>query len=183
MKKYLSLAVLAVVIIIIAYIWTHRYGVGLKPSPTPTPTTSESARTMYALNLTYEVDGELVSLVDGKATTPAGRGETITENFGAPVYGDMGLGKDSALMFLAQETPGTGVFFYVVATYPDVTGGYLGTNAVFIGDRIAPQNIRVINGVAEVNYADRKKGEPMSAEPSVGVTKYLVLKDGKLQEK
>jgi hypothetical protein len=36
------------------------------------------------------------------------------------------------------------------------------------------------NEVLIVNYADRAPGEPMTAQPSVGVSKYLILKNGAL---
>ena len=60
--------------------------------------------------------------------------------------------------------------------------GYSGTNAVLLGDRIAPQTTRIVDGLIEVNYADRAPGEPMTARPSVGVTKRLRVTDGRLVE-
>jgi hypothetical protein len=45
-----------------------------------------------------------------------------------------------------------------------------------LGDRIAPQNISINNGLIVVNYAERKSGEPMSAQPSIGVTKTFRVK-------
>jgi hypothetical protein len=50
---------------------------------------------------------------------------------------------------------------------------YQGTNAVLLGDRIAPQASGFQNGQIIVNYAQRKLGESMTAQPSVGASKYF----------
>jgi hypothetical protein len=45
-----------------------------------------------------------------------------------------------------------------------------------VGDRIAPQSTEVKEDLKEIhiNYTERRKSDPMSAEPSVGST--LILK-------
>lgn len=136
------------------------------------------------LNLTCSIDNENVTLVNGssKESIPGSVGSLETHAFGSPVYGDLnGDSQQDAIFFLYQETPGTGVFFYAVAAVNN-NGSYVGTNAVFLGDRIAPQNINITNGVAAVNYAVRKDSDPMTESPSVGVTKYLKVKGGELVE-
>lgn len=138
------------------------------------------------LDGTYYFDDQKTVLVHGKAEqaiAPGSASTLETAIFGEPVIGDMdGDGQKDAVFFVSQETGGTGIFFYVVAAL-NRGGTYLPTNAVFLGDRIAPQNIRVVNGVAEVNYAVRKDSDPMTADPSIGVTKYLQMKSGALVEK
>jgi len=59
---------------------------------------------------------------------------------------------------------------------------YKGTNAILLGDRIAPQTTEIKNGQVIVNYADRAAGEPMTARPSVGVSKYLKVEGTTLVE-
>lgn len=54
--------------------------------------------------------------------------------------------------------------------------------AVFPGDRIAPQNPRISNGVIIADYADRQEGEPMTTSPSVGKSAYLTIRKGVLEE-
>jgi hypothetical protein len=77
------------------------------------------------------------------------------------------------------NTGGTGTFFYVVAALNTVNG-YVGSQGLLLGDRIAPQttemsqNPRHVN-VIVVNYADRKPGEPMVTEPSVGKSIWIKL--------
>jgi hypothetical protein len=80
------------------------------------------------------------------------------------------------LVFLiTQSTGGTGTFYYAAVAYRTPTG-YKLTNTFFVGDRIAPQSTEIKEDSKEIhiNFAERKKGEPMTAEPSVGVT--LLLK-------
>jgi heat shock protein HslJ len=77
-------------------------------------------------------------------------------------------------MYLTQNSGGSGTFFYVVVAV-NVDGTYTGTNAMFLGDRIAPQNINIIKGNAVANFAQRKMGEPFTAAPSVGKSVYIHL--------
>jgi hypothetical protein len=126
------------------------------------------------LNATYTIDGTPVTLVNGKAST--------TQIFGEPVYGDIsGDGTNDAAVFLVQTGGGSGTFYYAAAAL-DAGHGAVGTNAVLLGDRIAPNTIQIANGIMIVNYADRKASEPMSAAPSVGVSKYLVESNGTLYD-
>ena len=61
-----------------------------------------------------------------------------------------------------------------------MNGGFRGTNAVLLGDRIAPQTIEIRDGVVIANYTDRRPEESMAVPPSVGMSKYLVVKAGEL---
>jgi hypothetical protein len=137
------------------------------------------------LNATYFIDDEQVTLVNGVAeesVVPGSAAKLETHVFGAPVYGDLnGDGQQDAILFLYQETPGTGVFFYVAAMTSQ-NGSAKTTNTIFLGDRVAPQNIAIANGVAAVNYIVRRDAAPMTEAPSVGVTKYVKVKGGELVE-
>lgn len=138
---------------------------GNKPSSTFDPS-----------NATYTIDGQAVTLVNGKAEAPAAPGsaeQVTTAIFGQPVQGDLnGDGTADSALMLVQDSGGSGTFYYAAAAI-NATSGAQGTNAVLLGDRIAPQNLQIQNAEVLVNYADRKPGEPMSATPSVGITKYL----------
>jgi hypothetical protein len=134
------------------------------------------------------IDGREVTLVNGTAETEAAPGsatKVTTKYFGNAVEVDLnsdGL-MDSGFL-LTQDGGGSGTFFYVAAALQQ-SGGYQGTNAIFIGDRIAPQSTNVDpNSPAQfiVNYADRKPDEPMSAQPSVAVSKTFKLDGGSLVE-
>jgi len=135
------------------------------------------------LHASYVVEGQDVRLVAGRGEVKAAPGSAMkirTSVFGKPVYGDLnGDGVDDAALLLVQQAGGTGTFYYVAAAL-NVNGAYRGTNAVLLGDRVAPQNVAIRNGLVVANYADRRPEEPMSAAPSVGKSKYLILKDGAL---
>lgn len=139
-------------------------------------------------NATYLVERQPVTLVNGIAkqdVAPGSASKKITKYFGNAVDIDLNMDglMDSAFL-LTQESGGSGTFFYVAAAVKQ-QGGFLGTNAIFLGDRIAPQSTNVdSNNPAQfvVNYADRKAGEPMAAQPTVGVSRTFKLEDGTLVE-
>lgn len=98
-------------------------------------------------------------------------------------YGDLNDDtKTDASVFLAESGGGSGVFIYVAA-YVSGPINYKGSSAIFLGDRIAPQNISISNGMITVRYLDRKEDEPYAAEPTVSVTKTFVYKNGELEER
>ena len=47
----------------------------------------------------------------------------------------------------------------------------------------SPQNIEIRDGVIIAKYADRKVDEPMTTPPSIGLSKYFVLKENMLTER
>lgn len=136
-------------------------------------------------NLTFEVEGIMVSLVNGISEVEAAPGSAIkivTKYFGNEAFGDLnGDGKEDVAFLITQDGGGSGTFYYIVAALKTETG-YQGTNAIFLGDRIAPQTTQIENGLIVVNYADRKPDEPITAQPSVGVSKRIKVLDGKLVE-
>jgi len=136
-------------------------------------------------NATYMVDGRQVSLKDGRCETEAAPGSAsriATVVFGEPVAGDLdGDGDEDAALFLMHSSGGSGTFYYVAVSIND-GGGFRGTNAVLLGDRISPRQIGIRDGVVVVDYADRRPDEPMAAHPSVGKSKYLILQNGRLTE-
>lgn len=137
-------------------------------------------------NISYEIDGQNIKLSNGKAETDAEAGaisKISTEvYFGNEAKADLnGDGKDDIAFLLFQDGGGTGVFYYVAVALSsgDV---FKGTNAVLLGDRIAPQSTEIKNGQIIVNYADRKGDEPFTAQPSVGISKHLKVVGQKLVE-
>jgi hypothetical protein len=139
-------------------------------------------------NTTYLLDGQAITLVNGVAEVEAAPGSAskqVIRCFGNAV--DIDLNGDGAMdqaFLLVQDSGGSGTFYFVVAAL-NTPDGYVGTNAIFIGDRIAPQNTVVDpNNLTQfiVNYADRKADEPMSAQPSQGVSKWFKLEGDVLVE-
>lgn len=135
------------------------------------------------LNATYTIEWQEISLLNGRSEVEAAPGSAtkiITAVFGTVVLGDLdGDGDEDAALILVHAPGGSGTFYYVAAAL-NTNGTYRGTNAVLLGDRIAPQYVTVRNGVIVTNYADRRFEEPMSTPPSVGKSRYLTLDENKL---
>ncbi len=133
----------------------------------------------------YTVEGQSVQLVNGVAETEAAPGsasKVTTRVFGNEAEGDLnGDGVSDIAFLLTQNSGGSGTFYYIVVGLKTDTG-YQGTNAIVLGDRIAPQTTEIHDGEIVVNYADRKAGEPMTTMPSVGVSKYFKITNGQLVE-
>jgi len=148
----------------------------------------ESATPAPALdhkNIAYTVGSETITLKDGVSEAPAAPGSAekiITRYFGNEAKGDLnGDGTEDVAFILTQEPGGSGTFYYVAAAlkFPE---GYKGTNAVELGDRIAPQTTEVRDGVLIANYADRRSDEPLTAAPTQGRSMYLAVLNGVLKE-
>jgi hypothetical protein len=134
----------------------------------------------------YTIDNSPVALQNGYLSVPVAADQPdtriVTRYFGNEAEGDLNDdGVPDVGAIITQEPGGSGTFFYAVAAIK-TPNGYRGTNAVLLGDRIAPQTLSIENGLLTVNYADRKPDEPMVAKPSVAVSKRLVVHDGKLIE-
>jgi len=142
----------------------------------PANNQTSTPSTFNPLDAAYLIDNQAVVLKDGKTA------DSAVTVFGNPVLGDLnGDGRDDAALMLLQNSEGSGSFFYIaVALNTEV--GVQGTNAIFLGDRIAPQNIEIKEGQIIANYADRQAGEPMTTAPSIGVSAYFSIKDGVLQK-
>lgn len=92
----------------------------------------------------------------------------IVKVFSDPVYGDLdGDGDDDAVLMLYEQAGGSGTFYYVAVAINE-DGVYRGTDTLFIGDRIAPQTLRIQDGRPIVTYADRGPKDPFSVQPSIG---------------
>ena len=153
-----------------------------KPTITP-ETTSQITQPAANIakdpqNATYIIEGRDVTLIDG--TSQDGN----TTIFDTPAVGDLnGDGVKDAGVILIVSGSGSGTFYYAATALNNTTDYiYEGTNALLLGDRIAPQTKSINNEVYTVNYADRAEGEPMSTQPSVGVSKYFKVNGSTLIE-
>ncbi len=136
-------------------------------------------------NASYIIEGQEIRLINGKAETEAAPGSVskiTTEYFGNEAIGDLnGDGQPDVAFIITQDGGGTGTFAYIVVALK-AQDGYRGTNAVILGDRIAPQTTEIRGGLLIVNYATRRSDEPMVAEPSIGKTLRLKVSGERLVE-
>ncbi len=124
------------------------------------------------LDATYTVAGEKITLKDGVSeieVAPGSSSKIVTRYFGNDTIVDLNAdGRNDSVFMLTQETGGSGTFFYVAAAL-NTKDGYVGSHALLVGDRIAPQTMeKGIDGSVTVNYVDRKSGESFAIPPSVG---------------
>ncbi|MBM4410520.1 MAG: hypothetical protein FJ037_04215 [Chloroflexi bacterium] len=156
------------------------------PTSTATPTATAAAvsPTGYK-DATYEIAGKPVTLKNGLSEVEAAPGSAskiTTRYFGNEAQVDLnGDGLVDVAFLLTQSTGGSGTFYYSVVALR-TADGWKGTNAILLGDRIAPQTTNIKDGKVIVNYADRNPGEPMTTRPSLGVSRYLSVVDGRLTE-
>lgn len=134
-------------------------------------------------NATYTINGEKVTLSNGITSTPAVPGSAskiTTTYFGNEVTHDFDKdGRPDTAFLLTQETGGSGIFYYLVVAL-NTTRGYVGSDALLLGDRIAPQSTQMSQNkstpdVIVVNYASRKPGEAFTVKPSVGKSMWVKL--------
>lgn len=136
-------------------------------------------------NMTYRFSDTPVTLVNGYAESAAVQGtysKTKTRYFGNRIKKDInGDGREDQVFLLTQERGGSGVFYYVAAILNTIDG-YVGSNAMLIGDRISPQTTE--SGPERqiiVNYVDRNPGEPFTTPPSLGKSLHLIFDDKTMQ--
>lgn len=120
-------------------------------------------------------------IVDFKKATYLINGKPATVGyFGNEVRHDLdGDGRED-VAFIATVSPGGGSIFYYVVAALNKPEGYIGSDDVLLGDRIAPQTTTMDEragrvNVIVVNYADRKPGDSMTTPPSVGKSIWLKL--------
>ena len=144
-------------------------------------------------NATYRIEGRPITLANGLSEIEAATGSSkiITRYFGNEVTHDLNDdGREDIVFLLTQETGGSGIFFYVVAAL-NTTNGYIGSEAFFLGDRIAPQTTHMDEGktvrgtnrqnVIVVNYAVRLPGEPFTTRASLGESIWIKLDSNTMQ--
>jgi hypothetical protein len=127
-------------------------------------------------NATYLIEGNEITLTNGRSQeviVPGSASKLITQYFGNEVKADFnGDGIKDAAFLITQNSGGSGTFYYVALALGS-KNGYQGKNAIFLGDRIAPQTTEFKNGKIIVNYADRKAGQSITTPPSLGISKYF----------
>ena len=174
MKNKIIIASFGLVIILVGF-FAIQYG-GKKIS-------DKADKAISPKDATYIIDGQSVTLKDGvsvASSTPDSTSTITTQYFGNEVTHDFdGDGRPDTAFILTQNTGGSGTFFYVVAAL-NTADGYVGSDAVLLGDRVAPQTTEMSQNkstpdVIIVNYADRKAGEAFTVQPSVGKSIWLKL--------
>ena len=140
-------------------------------------------------NAEYMIAGQSVRFTNGVSEIPAAPGSAskiVTRYFGNEVRHDLNAdGREDVVFLVTQDTGGTGTFYYAVAAL-NMPEGYIGSQGLLLGDRIAPQTTEMsreagMENVVVINYADRKPGESFTTPPSVGKSIWLKLNPTTMQ--
>jgi hypothetical protein len=179
------IGIIAILIIVVAILSV----IVMREVPPANSTDSEEVGAEDAMNATYAIESQPVTLVNGVSEMPIAPGSAsmiVTKYFGNDLEVDLnGDGRMDDAFILTQNRGGSGVFYYAVAAL-NTEQGYVGSDGYLLGDRIAPKATTISpnaaqKGVVVFNYADRKAGEPMTAEPSVEKNVYLKLSTSTMQ--
>ena len=137
-------------------------------------------------NATFVIDNESITLSRGRNEREITPGSTLTEEtvlLDKFAYGDLNSdGKVDTAILLARYGGGSGTFIYV-AVFVSGPVTYRGSQAIFIGDRIAPQSISINGGIVTVEYLDRGPDEAFAAEPTIPTSKQFIYKNGEFVER
>lgn len=94
---------------------------------------------------------------------------------GRPALGDVNRdGHRDAALLIENDPGGGGAFYYAVLAVNDA-GSYRATNALLLGDRIAPLTLDFLDGRFVYNYYERGPGEPMTARPTVQKSLWILF--------
>ncbi len=134
-------------------------------------------------SLTYTIEDIPITLQNGVATSKmiAGVGESrksfsiTTQYIKTDAVGDLnGDGMtDKAVILLVAGEENKQLYYLAVAR--NTSEGYVGTNAIFLGDRIEYHKAEIRGGEIVVHVRDRDSGESIAARPSMGIARYFVL--------
>jgi hypothetical protein len=179
MMKKISIIIASIILVLVMiafafslYIKSQKIVVNGEMPPTQTASDVKS--------IAYTIDGQKFDLKNGRAEIDYSL-DLASKNslsiFGEPVYGDIdGDGDPDAAILLVNEPGGSGTFYYAVLAMNNGTteqANYIATNALLIGDRIAPQTVEIKPEQVVYNYAERQADEPMTTAPSVGKSFFI----------
>lgn len=133
-------------------------------------------------NGSYELDGLVIDLEDGRSEFPAAPGSAsmVTTTLTSwQAVGDFdGDGVADIGGIVVHSTGGTGNFRYLVTHF---SGGSAVPGAL-LGDRIQIQRLSIGGGVIEVDYLDRAFGEGFGLSPTLPTSRGFALSAGSLAE-
>ncbi|MFA5877158.1 MAG: hypothetical protein WC880_02215 [Candidatus Paceibacterota bacterium] len=179
-KKTLISFIVVIAVVVVGVFFLTRNTDVVPTLPSEDPTVFDGKNTHFT------IEGNEVVLVQGisEVSVQGSASKTTTRYFGNEAKGDLnGDSLEDVAFLITEDLGGSGLFYYAVVALKNPTG-YKTTNAFLVGDRIAPQSTEIHTDSKElhVNFAERKVGEPMTAQPSVGAVLLLkVTSEGVLE--
>lgn len=120
---------------------------------------------------------EASSASAASAVTIIKRSPTPQSYFGQEAYGDLNADTKDDVAFIIPRDDEKGRMYYMAVSVKGEQG-YVGTNLVYIGSKIDPENITIAEGIITIEYldlADKKSSEPkqFKAQLSDGVLEQI----------
>ena len=169
-KVYTAIGLLSIVAILVVYFLVVNLLTSLNTNEVEIVNEADVSSSIFV------IDNKEFALVDGvaeKEIVPGAASREVLRIFGQPVYGDLDNDDDiDAAVLLEYTAGGSGVFYYAVLALLE-GDGYRTTNALLLGDRIAPQTVNIDSGRAVYNYAVRKDDDSFATPPSIGKSLYI----------
>jgi hypothetical protein len=155
----------------------------------PTQTSQENASFLQSLpNAEYPVEftrtgkAQLKDGVFEESVAPGSATKTTIRLGKELALGDVnGDGVEDAAVTLVVDPGGSGTFTYLAEVINE-KGTAKPIATVLLGDRIIVKSLAIQSGSVVVTLLTRKPDEPMSAEPTVQVTRVFKLQGDKLVE-
>lgn len=115
---------------------------------------------------TYSVDGKLIKL-SGNYYNDAYDGNSFSNQiWGVRAGGDLNDdGFDDVAMILLQSIGNHKIYYLIVSLFDPQENKYLGTNAIYLGEKIVLDKIKIDHGEIIVKYFDRSQGELKFSQP------------------
>ncbi|MDB5264838.1 MAG: hypothetical protein JWN64_409 [Parcubacteria group bacterium] len=131
----------------------------------------------------YTIDGKDVQLLNGTSEVEAAPGSAVkikTAYVGNEATGDLnGDGKEDIAFIISQNKGGAATMYYLVAAFKTDTL-YSGTNAILLGDRIAPDSVSIQGGTILAKYKGRNTWEAPTVNPTIPLTTRVKIVEGQL---
>jgi hypothetical protein len=135
-------------------------------------------------DVTVQIDGQEYTLVDGHAEKEIVEGSAsrsvislVSNEIQADVNGDS---INDVILLLTKNDGGSGTFYYLAVALQN-DGGYFGTNAFFLGDRISSPVIDVAHEIIKISFAEHASDESYTDEPTSNRTVYAILSNALLE--
>lgn len=136
-------------------------------------------------NTSYLIKGETLTSIDGiieKEIDARIESKIVINVIDSNTRGDLNDdGQEDTVVLLNYDGGGSRTFFYIAVALK-IDTAYKGTNAILIGEHIDLPKIEIINKKIIVNYFEREKNEPITATPTIKVTREFFVENLELKE-
>ena len=185
MKKTISLAILLALTLVACSVSTEVPPTVVPPTQAPQHNTSilqSLPNAEYPIEIASTGKAQLKDGVFEEQVATGSATKTTVRLGKEQAFGDInGDGAEDIVTTLVADPGGSGTFTYLALVIND-KGIAKPLATVLLGDRIIVKSLTIQSDSVVVIMLDRKADEPMSAEPTVEVTRTIKLQDGKLIE-